>query len=569
MRLYPVISAFALAFGLASAHAAAPVWTVRDIDQFQDNFASDGTLTGFVRADMANDILPASSPGILPGDSSVVVVSDPVSGLATDGVLGGKAVYCYVLVQPFAQPSKIGAALSGGSRWPLAGTEIIGGHTWTKLRLDQSDVGGGPVPDNYCIDLNDNLFTPGDTIFFFYAAKSADGPGTTNYFSLEFGITTDISIAAALPMEFTCLPAGGFNRGGEMIYIDAADGTESQLYWDAALYALGALRYTDRYDVRGPAAGANNRPASRVVNIAGQFNAAYELIYWDSGPYSDTVGDGSSGTMKADDYALLNEFLNNATPVSAGGVLLFGDDVAEQLDASIAPSALVFKQNFMPFELVGTDHSSFFGSSPTGVAWPGRCFPDNVLLYGAGAPTHDFDIVKAAGTSQLQMTYGPAAVTNGAVVLNRAINGNGANVGVSLNGFGLASVRDNDTDGLYDRARFLSREGRCSCGCGPFTLTVAVRDKPGPVLTQNQPNPFNPTTTIAYSLSVGAHVTLTIFDVGGRRVRVLTDTMAAAGPHDVSWDGLDDNGRGVASGVYFYRLVAGSFTQTKKMVLLK
>jgi hypothetical protein len=41
------------------------------------------------------------------------------------------------------------------------------------------------VPDNYCIDLNDNLFTPGDTIFFFYAAKSNDGPGTTNYFSLE------------------------------------------------------------------------------------------------------------------------------------------------------------------------------------------------------------------------------------------------------------------------------------------------------------------------------------------------------------------------------------------------
>ncbi|HKW15301.1 MAG TPA: hypothetical protein VJS69_12510, partial [Candidatus Krumholzibacteria bacterium] len=77
MRLLPMISAFALASGLSIAHAAGPAWTVRDIDQFQDNFASDGTLTGFVRADMANDILPASSPGIQPGDSSVVVVADP------------------------------------------------------------------------------------------------------------------------------------------------------------------------------------------------------------------------------------------------------------------------------------------------------------------------------------------------------------------------------------------------------------------------------------------------------------------------------------------------------------
>jgi hypothetical protein len=569
MRLYPLISVFTLAFGLTSAHAAAPVWTVRDIDQFQDNFASDGTLIGFVRADMANDILPDSSPGILPGDSSVVVVADPVNGLATDGVLGGKAVYCYVLVQPFAQPSKTGAALSGGSRWPLAGSEVIGGHTWTKLRLDQSDIGGGPVPDNFCIDLNDNLFTPGDTIFFFYSAKSADVPGSTSYFSLEFGTTTDITVAAALPMEFTCLPAGGFNRGGEMIYIDAADGTQSQIYWEAALNTLGVLNRTDRYDVRGPADGANNRPASRVVNIAGQFNAAYELIYWDSGPYSDTVGDGSSGTMKTDDYALFNVFLSNATPSHAGGILLFGDDVAEQLDASISPSALVFKQTFMPFELVGTDHSSLFGSAPTGVAWPGRCLPDNVLLYGVDTPSHDFDVVKAAGSSQLQMTYGPAAVTNGAVVSNRTINGNGANVGVTLNCFGLASVRDNDTDGLYDRARFLGREGRCTCGCGPFGFPVAVRDKPGTVLTQNQPNPFNPTTTIAYSLSVRAHVTITIFDVSGRRVRVLTDMIVPAGAHNVSWDGLDDTGRGVASGVYFYRLVAGDFRSTKKMVLLK
>src|SRR5690349_7194191 len=93
--LFLIISSVLL-FGVTGANAAGPVWTVRDIDQFQDNFASDGTITGIVRADMANDILPASNPGIQPGDSSVVVVTDPTFGLADDNVLGGKAVYCYV-----------------------------------------------------------------------------------------------------------------------------------------------------------------------------------------------------------------------------------------------------------------------------------------------------------------------------------------------------------------------------------------------------------------------------------------------------------------------------------------
>src|SRR5262245_9141947 len=297
--------------GASTGYASAPLWTVRDIDQFQDNFASDGTLTGTVRADMANDILPDSSPGILPGDSCVVVITEPNAGLAIDGVLGGKAVYCYVLVQPFAQPSKTGAALSGGPRWPLAGTEVIGGHTWTKRRLDQSDLGGGPIADNYCIDLNDNLFTPGDTIFFFYAAKSADGAGTTNYFSLETGTVSDINIAAALPMEFTCLPAGGFNRGGNIFYVDAAEGLGGQPYYDGAFLILGISNKVDRFDMRAPTEDGNNSLTSRIHNITLQLSASYNAIAFDFGPLSTTLGDGV--TSKSNEYDLINTFLGNLT----------------------------------------------------------------------------------------------------------------------------------------------------------------------------------------------------------------------------------------------------------------
>jgi hypothetical protein len=84
------------------------------------------------------------------------------------------------------------------------------------------------------------------------------------------------------------------------------------------------------------------------------------------------------------------------------------------------------------------------------------------------------------------------------------------------------------------------------------------------------PNPFNPVTTIRYDIPAGgANVSLVIFDVAGRRVRTLVDSSPPVGRLSVTWDGRDDRGQGVASGVYFYRMLAGSFVETRKMVLLK
>src|SRR4030095_510894 len=126
MRFSLIIAFVVVTLSASTGHSAAPLWTVRAIDTFQDNFASDGTLTGTVRADMAADILPPSSPGILPGDSSVVVVTEPDAGLATAPAVGGKAVSCYVTVipNPYTGP-KSGASISGGSRWPFVNTQVI------------------------------------------------------------------------------------------------------------------------------------------------------------------------------------------------------------------------------------------------------------------------------------------------------------------------------------------------------------------------------------------------------------------------------------------------------------
>ncbi|MGC8652613.1 MAG: FG-GAP-like repeat-containing protein [Candidatus Kryptoniota bacterium] len=89
-------------------------------------------------------------------------------------------------------------------------------------------------------------------------------------------------------------------------------------------------------------------------------------------------------------------------------------------------------------------------------------------------------------------------------------------------------------------------------------------------LSQNYPNPFNPTTTISFSLPIANRVSVKIYDVQGKEIRtLLNSSLMSKGSHSVVWDGKDNHGLNVASGVYFYTLEFGGYRMTKKMTLLK
>jgi len=83
------------------------------------------------------------------------------------------------------------------------------------------------------------------------------------------------------------------------------------------------------------------------------------------------------------------------------------------------------------------------------------------------------------------------------------------------------------------------------------------------------PNPFNPITEISFSLAKDGPVKLAVYDVTGRLVRTLVQGNLAAGPHLVQWNGSGNDGRTVASGVYFYRLETDGQSYGKRMMLLK
>ena len=89
------------------------------------------------------------------------------------------------------------------------------------------------------------------------------------------------------------------------------------------------------------------------------------------------------------------------------------------------------------------------------------------------------------------------------------------------------------------------------------------------VLQQNYPNPFNSTCNIEYALPADCHVTLTVYNILGQKVRILVDEYQRRGPNKAFWDGKDSQGNSVTSGIYIYRLQAGDLSQTRKMLQIK
>ena len=88
-------------------------------------------------------------------------------------------------------------------------------------------------------------------------------------------------------------------------------------------------------------------------------------------------------------------------------------------------------------------------------------------------------------------------------------------------------------------------------------------------LHQNYPNPFNGTTQISFTIPAEFYVTINVFDLLGRRVITILNKQLQAGEYSVNWDGKSDDGRPMASGIYFYNLRSDGFEDSKKMVILK
>lgn len=104
---------------------------------------------------------------------------------------------------------------------------------------------------------------------------------------------------------------------------------------------------------------------------------------------------------------------------------------------------------------------------------------------------------------------------------------------------------------------------------GTATKTVDINVPTSFELNQNYPNPFNPSTTVKYQVPENAKVNMIVYNMTGQKIATLTNEFQAAGYHNVVWNGTNDFGQAVASGVYFLRMQAGSYAKTISMTFTK
>ena len=148
--------------------------------------------------------------------------------------------------------------------------------------------------------------------------------------------------------------------------------------------------------------------------------------------------------------------------------------------------------------------------------------------------------------------------------IRQSVVGTGGTESVGTN-FGIRSTVGQHGTGKTDSDLFAAKVGYYHL----YGTVVTGADDPNTTpkvysLDQNVPNPFNPMTTIRFTLPARSHVTLAVYDVSGQLVATLVDSEMPAGIHDESFDA-----RGLASGVYFYRIGTKGFSQSRKLVVLK
>ncbi len=329
------------------------------------------------------------------------------------------------------------------------------------------------------------------------------------------------------------LSGGGLNTNLEvspasLMLVDDDDGSTHEVFYRAALDNQG---YTYHWwDVQ-----ANGSPT--VSDLEG---IPSRKILW-------YTGDSDGNSLSSDEAAELVALLNNG-----GRLLLTGQDIVEENSGSTLMNqlGLSYVNNFLPALVTGT---------------PGGLADGFVLITSGGAANNQTskDVLSISDTltTKAFLNYGGSS-TN----IAGAAYSNGASKALVM-GFGWEGINNEEdrTELLGKMVAYLD-----SVSVGIDDLLYPATQPKDFTLAQNFPNPFNPATSIVFQLPQQAEVSLVIYNTLGERVRTLTSQSYAAGTHQLTWDGKNNNGSEVSSGIYFYRLHANKqFVDMKKMVLLK
>jgi len=288
-----------------------------------------------------------------------------------------------------------------------------------------------------------------------------------------------------------------------------------------------------------------------------------------------------------------NSYLTVNQPTEDLGTLNAGDTVNARFDVSASASTPAGTQAQVYYTVASGAYSATdtfvvnIGDLPSFNMSDTTVYSNNCLFYDSGGPDNPYD-----NREQLTMTFYPAQRSPAVRVKFTEFNlsdldklsvydGPDKNApevdGSPFSGTALPpEIAATNAEGaltFYFQSNLLYTaagwKAEISASDVSHTRRASVKQPEKFALFNNYPNPFNPSTTIRYQLSKSNTVRLTIFNTSGKKVRTLLNTRQQAGLHQLMWDGRDDNGNKVASGIFFCRMQAGSFNGLQKMILLK
>ena len=551
-----------------------PGMSAREIDLAQDNFPERGTMdmgdpgSHSVRFDMARNISLASHLRNDPGDSMVVDIVPVRTGADYDG----DPELHYILDRnPVFDPYR-----SAGL--PDQGT-VVGWPART--------ITGAWVPGKWAFDLPDTGFLfPGDVLHYYISATDAIGGlgGSDPQTALMPADTTGFSTGFDDPMGYNssfvvhALPSivsdgGAGFRQAEILFLNDFANRGGENEWYTALRNSGAVFGYD-FDIfytNGPSSGVGNGIGGRASHL---MLADYEAIFYTSGDLGvNTIANGDYQHDPGDDVGTLTNWLD----IGGRDMFLTGDNLASDLVQSGA-ATLDFAEQYMGVSVTTSSIRSFIGNqtSPLVNVIPGNPVFAGTLqtwyAFGGCFSNNTFDGVQAMGAASRLAEFTdpqgqPAAYNYSAVTLNQVGTSRIISMPVDL----MFIYTDPAADGQFISGRTqLLRDVMSYFGFWSIILPAGV-DVPGITFqTSNYPNPFNPSTTIKYSLPSAGHLKLRVYNVRGQLVKTLIDGVRPAGENQtVVWDGTDERGSSAASGVYFYEARALGEVRIGKTTLLK
>jgi len=340
------------------------------------------------------------------------------------------------------------------------------------------------------------------------------------------------------------------NTGLKVLVVDGFDRTSGIWTEPSHPFALTHCRALD-------ALGTAFDGCSNEAITGGRIDLdEYDAVIW-------VLGDESieDSTFAPGEQTLIMDYLEKG-----GNLFLSGSEVGYDLVEQGSAADSQFYHDFLQADLMAGDAESDTVSGLAGTIFEGLsfCFADSSQgLYGEEGP----DAIEPTGSGQVNLTY--AGTSYSAGLQYAGLFGSGTNqghlvyLGFPFEAIGSDSIRTEVMGRVLDY----------------FQITTEVPDQPDRdvslpgrfALNQNHPNPFNPSTTISFSLPGPgpARTTLRIFNVLGQTVRTLLDGALEPGAHALLWDGHDEAGQPVSSGIYFYTLQSGHLNRSRKMVLLR